>query len=148
LKTIRWFFNSNILLAVIAIQVFVQVWIQVVDAPIIGMFLSLWLSLKLGSLAGYADILQVRLDAEREFAGHLIEYQQEFDALPADERLALAEAHAEFMQHLAPLHQMLIEHCQIPYTPLKFRDMLPSPTKWLARRRERKIMATDKVVHV
>ena len=147
MKSIRWFFTSNIFLALVAIQVFVQVWMMVTDMPIIGMFLSVWLSFKLGSLAGHADIVQVRLNSEREFAETLIEYQREFDALPADERLALAEAHAEFMQRLAPLHQILIEHCQIPYTPMKFRDMLPSPAKWLARRRERKIMSTDKVVH-
>jgi len=147
LKTVRWFFTSNIFLALVAIQVFVQVWMLVTDMPITGLFLSIWLSIKLGGLAGYADLVQVRLNSEREFAETLIEYQQEFDALPTDERLALAEAHAEFMQRLAPLHQTLIEHCQIPYTPLKFRGMLPSPTRWLARRRERQIMATAKVLH-
>lgn len=133
-------------LALVAIQVFVQVWVMVVDMPILGMVLALWLSFKLGGLAGYADILQVRINSEREFAGHLLQAQAEFDALPEADRLALGEAHAEFMQQLVSLHQILIGHCQIPYTPWKFRDLLPSPN-WLARRRERKIMATAKVVH-
>jgi hypothetical protein len=147
LKSLRWFFTSHIFLGLVAVQVFVQVWSKVVDMPILGMFLGLWLSWKLGCLAGWADIQQKCIDDERLAAQQLIQLQEVFDAQPEDVRLALATQYSRALDQLTRLHQLLVEQSNLPYTPTKFRDLLPSPSRWLARRRERQIMATDKVLH-
>lgn len=135
------------LLALVAIQVFVQVWMMATDMPILGLVLCLWLSWKLGTLAGYADLMQGAVNHERLLAKEIAELQREFDDQPEDARLALAVPYTQALEQLTHLHQLLVAQCQLPMVKPKFRDMLPSPAKWLARRRERKIMATDKVVH-
>lgn len=147
MKTFRWFLKSNLFLAVVAIQVFVQVWSMVVAMPILGMILGIWLSWKLGCLAGWADILQRRIDEERSVAKDLIQLQEDFDDLPEDARLALATQYSRALESMTRLHQFLVEQRNQPYVQPRIRDMLPSPTRWLGNRRQRKIMATAKVVH-
>jgi hypothetical protein len=147
LKTVRWFFTSNIFLALVAIQVFVQVWSRAVDMPILGLVLGLWLSWKLGCLAGWADFQQLGIDHKRLVAKEITLLQEDFEGQPEDVRLAMASQYNRALESLMHLHQLLVERANTPYVPTKFRDMLPSPTRWLARRRERQIMATDKVLH-
>lgn len=147
LRFIGWMLKSNFFLAMIAVQVFVQVWMMATDMPVIGLFLSIWLSWKLGGLAGYADLLQPVINQERMVARQLVELQDEYDGMPPDMRLALAEPHARVVERMTHLHQLLVEQINLPRAKLKFRDVFPSPTRWLARRRQRKIMASAKVVH-
>jgi len=147
LNSIRSFFTSHIFLALIAIQVFMQVWSRVLDMPILGLFIGLWLSWKLGCLAGWADFQQRGIDHERLVAKEIAQLQEGFEDLPADARLALAVPHAHALESLMHLHQRLVAQRNTPYVPTRLRDVLPSPTRWLARRRERQIMATDKVLH-
>lgn len=147
MKTLRAIFTSNLFLAVVAVQVFIQVWSMVVDMPILGMILGIWLSWRLGCLAGWADILQRRIDEERSVAADLIQLQADFDELPEDARLALATPYSKAVESMTRLHQFLVEQRNQPYVRPRIRDFMPSPTRWLARRRERQIMATAKVVH-
>jgi hypothetical protein len=147
LKTLRSFFTSHIFLALIAIQVFIQVWSRVLDMPILGLAIGLWLSWKLGCLAGWADIQQRWINDERLVAKEIALLQEAFKSRPEAERLAVAAQYSRAMEHLMHLHQLLVERSNTPYTPTRIRDVLPSPTRWLARRRERQIMATDKVLH-
>jgi hypothetical protein len=135
------------LLALIATQVFVQVWMHVTNLPFTGLILSAWLSWKLGGLAAWADIQQRCIDHERLVAKQLIELQEEYEGFSPAKRLALADSYARAVDQLTHLHQLLVEQCNIPRVKPKFRDLLPSPSRWLARRRQRKIMATAKVVH-
>jgi hypothetical protein len=147
LKSLRWFFTSHIFLALIAVQVFVQVWSKVVDMPILGLFLTLWLSWKLGCLAGWADFQQRGIDHARLVAKDIAQLQEGFEGQPEDVRLAMAVPHSRALESLTWLHQRLVAQLNTPYVPTRLRDVLPSPTRWLARRRERQIMATDKVQH-
>lgn len=147
MKTLRTIFTSNIFLAIVAIQVFAQVWSMATDMPILGMILGIWLSWKLGCMSAVADIMQRRIDAERLVAKEITELQADYDSLPAELRVGLDAKFIRAMQHLTHMHQLLVEQRNLPITKPKFRDMLPSPTRWLARRRQRKIMATAKVVH-
>jgi hypothetical protein len=98
-------------------------------------------------LAGWADFQQRGIDHERLVAKQIIQLQEDFEGLSEDERLALAVPHSWALESLTHLRQLLVAQRNTPYVPTKLRDMLPSPTRWLARRRERQIMATDKVLH-
>jgi len=147
LKTLRWFFTSHIFLALVAIQVFVQVWSRAVEMPILGLFIGLWLSWKLGCLAGWADFQQRGIDHERLVAKDIAQLQEDFEGQPEDVRLAMAPQYSRALESLTWLHQRLVERSNAPYVPTRLRDALPSPARWLARRRERQIMATDKVLH-
>lgn len=147
MKFLRFILTSNGLLALVAVQVFIQVWMLAVDAPFTGLIITMWLSWKLGGLAGYADVVQKLLNHAGMVATEMTELQDEYEAMPPDMQLALAVPYTKAIGQLAQLHQLLIEQSKLPRAKLKFRDMLPSPSRWLARRRERKIMATDKVLH-
>lgn len=147
MKSLRWFFTSHIFLALVAIQVFVQVWSKVTDMPILGLVLGLWLCWKLGCLAGWADFQQRGIDHERLVAKEIELLQEDFQSQSEAERLALAVPYSRALEQLKHLHQLLVAQRDTPYVPTRLRDVLPSPTRWLARRRERQIMATDKVLH-
>lgn len=147
MQLLRFLLSSNALLALVAIQVFLQVWLLAVDAPFTGLFITIWLSWKLGCLAGYADVVQKLLNHAHMVATEMTELQDEYEAMTPDMQLALAVPYTKAISQLAQLHQLLIEQSKLPHVKPKFRDMLPSPSRWLARRRERKIMATDKVLH-
>ncbi|MNF50035.1 hypothetical protein D3C84_313200 [compost metagenome] len=147
MQLLRFLLSSNALLALVAIQVFLQVWLLAVDAPFTGLFITIWLSWKLGCLAGYADVVQKLLDHAGMVAKEMAELQDEYEAMSPDMQLELGVHYTRAMIQLTHLHQLLIEQSKLPRVKPKFRDMLPSPAKWLARRRERKIMATDKVLH-
>jgi hypothetical protein len=147
LKVLRAILTSHMLLALIAVQVFVQVWMHATNMPFIGLILSIWLSWKLGGLAAWADIQQRCIDHAQLVAKELSTLQEEYDGFPPDMRLALAGPYARAVDQLTRLHQQMVKQIQTPRVKLKFRDMLPSPSRWLARRRQRKIMASAKVVH-
>lgn len=146
MKTLRWIFTSNALLAIVAIQVFIQVWMLAVDAPFTGLIISMWLSWKLGTLAGYADVVQERINHERLVAKQLTDLQAGYESMPAEMRVDFGPQYIRAMERLTHLHQRLVEQSQLPMFKLKMRDLLPSPSRWLARRRQRKIMATAKVL--
>lgn len=139
--------TSHMLLALVAVQVFTQVWMHAVNAPFTGIIITIWISWKLGGLAAYADQMQSAIDQERLVAQQLVEMQTYFDSLPVDAQVYCGEQYREALGRLTHLHQLLVAQCQVPLVKPKFRDVLPSPSRWLVRRRERKIMATDKVVH-
>ena len=147
MKTLRAILTSNALLAIVAIQVFIQVWMLAVDAPFTGLFITMWLSWKLGTLAGYADVMQARINHARLAAKQLTDLQAGYESMPAEMRVDFGPQYIRAMAQLTHLHQLLVEQANLPMVKPKFRDMLPSPSRWLARRRERKIMATAKVVH-
>jgi hypothetical protein len=139
LKTLRFFLTSHILLALVASQVFLQVWLHTVDAPLIGFLITLCICWELGCLAGYADTTTVWFERARRLAAQIDESQQQLDALPEDEHCARSYF-SEVLEHLKWAHQHALSLQDIPYQRTKFLSVFPNPARYFARRRELKAL--------
>lgn len=147
MKTLRSFFMSNFFLALVAMQVFQQVWSLATGWNLVGALLTIGLAYWLGGMAGHADYIQRYMTIERNLARDIAQLQEEFDALPVSERLADTEDYKWRLEAMVDHHKVLVSLCQIPYIRPRIRDLFPSPSSWLARRRERKILSTAEVKH-
>jgi hypothetical protein len=134
-QSIRYLFTSNVLLAAVATQVFMQVWFLAVDAPSIGFLIALWISWKLGCLASLADWFD-RWDARaREVHADMVNAQQWFESMPVEDQVVLADNHREMMEMMARAHQRTLDTRDIEYEQVKLGDMLLFPFRHFSRRR-------------
>lgn len=140
MKALRLLLSSHLFLCLVATQVFQQVWMRATDLPVIGLLITIWLSWKLGCLAGHADITTVWAKQERAIAADIANFQQFFQALPESERLEHGLEWAEVMMRLTRTHQRAVALRDRPYDPPKFLDLFPNPVRYFARRRELKAL--------
>jgi hypothetical protein len=123
----------------VASQVFMQVWLHAVDAPFLGLVITLWICWELGCLAGHADTTTVWFEHARRIEAQIAELQQHLDALPEDERCERSYF-SEVMQHLTRAHEHALSLQDTPYERTKFLSVFPNPVRYFARRRERKAL--------
>jgi hypothetical protein len=140
MKTLRLILTSHMLLAVVAAQVFIQVWLRVTDWPTVGLLISVWLSWKLGCLAAHADITTVWAGHARRIKADIDDLNQWFHELPDSERMAHGLEMAHLMLALTEHHQRIVANRDRPYDPPKFLELFPNPVRYYARRRERKAL--------
>lgn len=132
---------SNLLLAMVAAQVFFQVWVLATGWPGVGLVLNLWISWKLGCLAGHADLAQACLLRAQVLLDHIQAKQAWFDSLPLAERVEVADDWADFLQWATKLHQREIVASQTVYENPTIRELWEWTFGQFSRRRREKKLA-------
>lgn len=135
MKSLRYLLTSHVLLAMLAAQVFFQVWVLATGWPSVGLALNLWISWKLGCLAGHADLAQACLVRAQVLRDLIQEKQAWFDSLPLAERVEHADDWAEWVRFMISRQQYEIEKSQSEFENPTLRELWEWTFGQFSRRR-------------
>lgn len=133
MKFLRYLLTSHVLLAIVAIQVFQQVWNQAVGEPLSGFLITLYLAWKLGCLASVADWYARWDEHAKEIKADMDDLVAWFESLPAEDRVALASQFAESMDFVTRQHQRVVATRDVGKDPMTLREAFPRFTRIFPR---------------
>lgn len=125
MKSIRYLFTWHMFLAIVAVQVFQQVWNLAVGEPLSGFILSLWICWKLGCLASLADWYDRWDHHAKEIQTDIDGLVEWFESLPADARIALTPKFEASMAHVTTAHQKVLVTRDGARGTITLRDAFP-----------------------
>jgi len=133
MRFLRYMLTSHVLLAIVAIQVFQQVWNLAVDEPLSGFLITLCLAWKLGCLASVADWYSRWDHHAKEIQADMDELVEWFEGLPAEDREALQPQFAASMAHVTTTLQKVLETRDVGKEPMTLREGLPWLFRWSSK---------------
>lgn len=133
MKFLRYLLTSHVLLAIVAIQVFQQVWNLAVGEPLSGFLITLVLAWKLGCLASVADWYARWDEHAKEIQADMEGLVEWFEGLPVEDRAALTPKFEASMAHVTTLHQHVVATRDVGKNPMTLREAFPRFTRIFPR---------------